>query len=75
MSVEDMEEMINLYGDDLFRFCFHLVNNREEAEELYQETFVKAFQLRNKINRCGNVKSFLMGIAANLWKNALRKKA
>lgn len=73
MSLEEMEEMIKLYGDDLYRFCFHLTNSRVSADDLYQETFIKAVQLRHKLDRSGNVKSYLMGIAANLWKNNLKK--
>lgn len=73
MSSEEMENIIRLYGDDVYRFCTHLLGNREEAEDLYQDTFVKAVQLRHKLDCSGNIKSYLMGIAINLWKNNLRK--
>lgn len=73
MSSEEMEEWVTLYGDDVYRFCFHLTGKREETEDLYQDTFVKAVQLSHRLDRSGNVKSYLMGIAANLWKNQLRK--
>lgn len=74
MSSEEMENVIKEYGDDVYRFCIHLMGVREEAEDLYQDTFIKAVQLRHKLNRSGNVKSYLMGIAVNLWRNNLRKK-
>lgn len=73
MPSEEMENIVNFYGDDIYRFCFHVTGKREEAEDLYQDTFIKAVQLRHKLNRSGNVKSYLMGIAVNLWKNNLRK--
>ena len=31
MSSNDMEKIIQLYGDDVYRFCFHLAGSREEA--------------------------------------------
>ena len=73
MTSEDMENLIQLYGDDIYRFCFHITGSREEADDLYQDTFVKAIQLRHRLDRGGNVKSYLMGISTNLWKNRLRK--
>lgn len=73
MSTDEIENIIDLYGADVYRFCFHLVSNKEEAEDLYQDTILKAIQLCHKLNRSGNVKSFLMGIAVNIWRNNLRK--
>ena len=73
MSSNDMEKIIQLYGDDVYRFCFHLAGSREEADDLYQDTFVKAIQLSHKLDSSGNVKSYLMGLSTNLWKNKVRK--
>lgn len=73
MTSADMEKIIQLYGDDIYRFCFHITGSREEADDLYQDTFVKAIQLSHKLDSSGNVKSYLMGISTNLWKNRLRK--
>ena len=74
MSPQDMEQIIHEYGDDIYRFCFHLTGSRDEADDLYQDTFVKAIQLRHKLDRGGNIKSYLMGISANLWKNRVKKE-
>lgn len=74
MSPQDMEQIIHEYGDDIYRFCFHLTGSRDEADDLYQDTFVKAIQLRHKLDRSGNIKSYLMGISVNLWKNRVKKE-
>ena len=74
MSSQEMEQIIQEYGDDIYRFCFHLTGSREEADDLYQDTFVKAIQLRHRLDSSGNVKSYLMGVAANLWKNQVKKQ-
>ena len=61
MSSQEMEQIIQEYGDDIYRFCFHLTGSREEADDLYQDTFVKAIQIGHRLDRSGNIKSFLMG--------------
>ena len=73
MSSQEMEQIIQKYGDDIYRFCFHLTGSREEADDLYQDTFVKAIQIGHRLDRGGNIKSFLMGISVNLWKNRTKK--
>ena len=73
MSSQEMEQIIQEYGDDIYRFCFHLTGSREEADDLYQDTFVKAIQIGHRLDRGGNIKSFLMGISVNLWKNRTKK--
>ena len=75
MTAKEIENIIHEYGDDIYRFCYYLTSSRDMADELYQETFLKAVQLSNKLNKSDNIKSFLMGIAANLWKNLMRKTA
>lgn len=73
MSSQEMEQIIRAYGDDIYRFCYHLTGSREEADDLYQDTFVKAIQIGHKLDRGGNIKSYLMGISVNLWKNRRKK--
>lgn len=57
MLVKEIEELVYEYGDDLYRYCYHLTSNKELADELYQETFLKAVQLSHRLNRSGNCKS------------------
>lgn len=47
----------------------------QEAEELYQDTFLKAVELMKNIDYENNPKSFLISIALRLWKNKKRKYA
>lgn len=74
MSVVEMNELVVKYGGDLYRFCIYLTGNRCQADDLYQDTFVKVIQLCHRLDYSGNVKSYLMGIALNLWKNHVRKE-
>ena len=71
----NLEACINEYGRALYSFCSYLACNRQEAEDLYQDTFLKALELGNRIDLEQNPKSYLLSIALRIWKNRKRKYA
>lgn len=40
MNKQLLEHYIEAYGTDIYSFCIRLTQNREQAEELYQDTFL-----------------------------------
>ena len=40
MNKQLLEHYIEAYGTDIYSFCIRLTQNRELAEELYQDTFL-----------------------------------
>lgn len=75
MNVTELEKCIDIYGDDIYAFCLHLAYSQHEAEELYQDTFLKAMELLEGIDIENNPKSYLLSIAIRIWKNHKRKYA
>ena len=73
MTVEEIEIYLMKYGEDLFRFCCFLTGKRDRAEDLYQDTFLKAMELPREVAP-EEAKKFLAGMAANIWKNEWRKE-
>lgn len=73
MTIEEIEKCVTEYGEDLFRFCCFLTGNRDKGEDLYQDTFLTATEIKQKI-AYEDAGKYLPGIAANLWKNQWRKK-
>lgn len=73
MTIRELEQCIETYGTEIYSFCVYLTGNRPEAEELYQDTFLKAMELLDKIEREENPKSYLLSVAIRLWKNRNRK--
>lgn len=71
----DIDSLLMLYGKDIYGFCLRLAKNKDNADDLYQETFLKALELSNKIDKSKNLKGFLVSIAVGLWKNNRRKYA
>lgn len=73
MKQEELENYIDVYGRDLYSFCCCMTKNREEADDLYQDTFLKLYELGDKLIIRANPKSFMMGVALNLYRNHRRK--
>ncbi|QHI71666.1 RNA polymerase sigma factor [Aminipila terrae] len=75
MEIIEVDKLVNLNGRDIYNFCRQLTQNQEEADELYQDTFLKAVEVCGRIHKEDNPKSYLMSIAIKLWKNRKRKFA
>lgn len=75
MTNTELETCITEYGTAIYSFCRQLTRSLQEADDLYQDTFLKAMELSSKINLTQNPKSYLLSIALRLWKNKKRKYA
>lgn len=75
MKQEELELYMDTYGKDLYSFCCCVTRNRQEADDLYQDTFLKVYEMGEKLEITTNPKSYLMGIAYNLYRNIKRKRS
>lgn len=75
MTKQELVMCIDEYGKDIYSFCKHLTNNPLEADDLYQDTFLQALELKEKIDYGNNPKSYLLSIALRIWRNKKRKFA
>lgn len=75
MTITELEQCIDCYGKEIYGFCRHITGNLQDGEDLYQDTFLKAVELADKIDINQNPKSYLISIAIRLWKNRSRKRA
>ncbi len=75
MKETEITDLVQNNGRELYNFCRYLTKDKESADELYQETFLKAIEIHTKIDSESNVKSYLFSIAASHWKNQRRKFA
>ena len=44
MDAREIEKCIDEFGTDIYRFCLKLCMDKSEAEDLYQQTFLKALE-------------------------------
>ena len=62
------------YARPILSFIHNLVGDRDLAEELTQETFVRAYQNLGRIRDDTKVAAWLFGIGKNVAREALRSK-
>lgn len=60
--------------DSLYRYAIVLTGSRVEAEDLVQETYVRAIEAFHRLRENSNVRGWLLTILRNLWFNELRKR-
>jgi len=75
VDIDELIELVKLHGKSIYGFCYKLTGNKEDTDDLYQETFLKAMELRLKMDASRNPKAFLISIAIRLHKNHRRKLA
>jgi len=62
------------YSRPVISFIFDMVNDRALAEELTQETFVRAFRAIRTMRRETKLSTWLFGIARNVARESLRAR-
>ncbi len=62
------------HADEIFRFCVMKVSNKEKAEDLTQEAFMRYWQNLRKGEPIRNDRAFLYTLARNLIIDWYRKK-
>ena len=75
MEAREIERCIDEFGTDIYRFCLKLCMSRQDAEDLYQQTFLKALESSRALDWEENPRAFFFTVAHNLWKSGRRKAA
>ncbi len=68
------ERTIIKYYDEIFRYCFHHLGDREAAEDVCQDTFVSFIEHEGEYCSRGKLKNYLYTIARNKCIDYSRKK-
>jgi RNA polymerase sigma-70 factor (ECF subfamily) len=66
-------ELVERYGISLFRFLRYKTNNIQDAEDLVQEAFVRAYENIHRYNDSWKFSTWLFTIAARLASSHFRK--
>jgi RNA polymerase sigma-70 factor (ECF subfamily) len=72
--VQAFEAIVRDYSDSLMRFIYSRVRSLPDAEDICQETFLKAFQGRKSFDGHSSLKTWLFCIAYRQIISFLRKK-
>jgi RNA polymerase sigma-70 factor (ECF subfamily) len=69
-----LSQVLDEVFDGLYGYAMVLSRDRSEAEDLVQETCVRAVQAIESLQPASNVKSWLFTILRNIWLNQLRQR-
>ena len=67
-------QIVEEYGNRLLRTCYLILKDKEEAEDVVQETFIKVFQKMDSFREKSGLYTWIYTIALNLSRDRLRKK-
>src|SRR5260370_42007812 len=76
VDVADFEAIFQRFQGPITNFIYHLIGNREQAYDLAQDVFVKAYKalLGGTIVQPGALSAWLYRIAANTTTDSLRRR-
>ena len=69
----DFEAAVAENIDALYRGALRMTGSREEAEDLVQETFLRAYRFRHQFQPGTNFKAWLFKIQTNIFRSRYRK--
>lgn len=68
-----IDEYIQLYGPRLYGLCLTLCRSEPEAEDLYQETWLRVVEQFHRYDPAREFEPWLTRICVNLYRNLLRR--
>jgi len=69
------EELVVRYQTRLLNFIYRTVGDRERAEDLVQEVFIRVYRHLHRFDRSKKFSTWVYTIASNLAKNELRNRS
>lgn len=67
------EQLLNFYQDRVFSHCYRLTSNNDDAEDLAQEVFIRAFRSIKSFRQEADFGTWLHRITVNSWINWQRQ--
>lgn len=68
------KEVINLYGNRLLKTCYLILKDREESEDIVQESFLRVFRQIDSFKGNSSIYTWIYQIALNLCRDRLRNR-
>lgn len=68
------DELYRKYHQDVFQFLFYMVKNKEQAEDLVQEVYIRVLKSYERFEGKSSEKTWLFSIARNVAIDSFRKQ-
>src|SRR5471032_1755996 len=69
------QELVERYQTRLLNFIYRTIGDREKAEDLVQEVFIRVYRHIHRFDRTKKFSTWVYTIASNLAKNELRNRS
>lgn len=69
-----MTELIGLFRGQVFGLCYRMLGHRQDAEDMTQESFVRAFRSLNRWDSRRDFRPWLLAIAGNRCRTLLANR-
>lgn len=66
-----MAALVDHFGGQVFGLCYRMLGNRQDAEDIVQETFVRVFRSLQQFDRERDFRPWLLAIAGNRCRSLL----
>lgn len=67
------DDLVDRHQAEIYRFAMQLTRNRADADDLYQETLIKAYRAFDRLDGAANHRAWLYKIATNTFLSGQRK--
>jgi RNA polymerase sigma-70 factor (ECF subfamily) len=74
MRSSEFKILVMPYSDRIYRMAYRFMGNREEAEDVVQEVYLKLWGLRKELKNYNSIEALSIRIARNLCLDNLRKR-
>jgi len=74
MDTEEFKTRLLPLKNKFYRLAMRLLNNREEAEDVVQEVFLKTWKMRDDLEKYRSVEALMMTMTRNMCLDKLKMK-
>lgn len=69
---DSLTEILEKYADTVLRLCFVYLRNKTDAEDVFQNVFLKLCKIKPSFNDDEHIKAWLITVTTNECKNQLK---
>lgn len=73
LPIVTFDDLVDRHHGEIFRYSLHLTRNRSDADDLYQETLIKAYRAFDRLDGAANHRAWLYRIATNTFLSGKRR--
>lgn len=74
MRSDEFNQLVLAHKGRLFRLAKWMLRNREDAEDIVQEVFIKVWRMRDKLEEYRSIEAFMVEVTKNMCLNKIKAR-